>query len=370
MGAPPSAEAVRGLMGAGDATWGVLLHFAACQACHLRWQLGQAPCCCLSPPSPPSCPRRLLSSSPACAQGGGAELPGRRAVRGGCQAQHRQGRRLPPAAAPQRPRPGLRHERGRPGARRLAAGRRRRAAAPQPVAGCAAPRRAVPPRCPAAAAGMGRALRRQHGAPSAGGLHTALRLLAPARLLPRPWPGPARAAKTNHPHTTPSAGEFKEASRGVGAVKGMSFSGDGRLLALGGEDGSIEVWEWPAMRRRLRCARSRLSVLLCLIKAGLAASRRGSGPPPCGAASGAPATARRPAGQPGAAGAAGGEPVLRGVHRRPCRPCPPACPLPAGGRPAPRRSGTSTSRPPTPTACWQPATRAAPAGCGAPTAGS
>ncbi len=48
------------------------------------------------------------------------------------------------------------------------------------------------------------------------------------------------------------AGEFKEATRGIGPVKGMSFSSDGRQLALGGEDGSIEVWEWPAMRRRLR----------------------------------------------------------------------------------------------------------------------
>lgn len=47
-------------------------------------------------------------------------------------------------------------------------------------------------------------------------------------------------------------GEFKEATRGVGAVKGMSFSSDGRLLALGGEDGSVEVREWPLMQRRLR----------------------------------------------------------------------------------------------------------------------
>lgn len=52
----------------------------------------------------------------------------------------------------------------------------------------------------------------------------------------------------------PHAGEFKQATAGIGPVKGMSFSSDGRLLALGGEDGSIEVWEWPHMRRRLRWA--------------------------------------------------------------------------------------------------------------------
>lgn len=32
----------------------------------------------------------------------------------------------------------------------------------------------------------------------------------------------------------------------------MSFSSDGRFLALGGEDGWVEVWEWPHMKRRLR----------------------------------------------------------------------------------------------------------------------
>jgi WD40 repeat protein len=54
--------------------------------------------------------------------------------------------------------------------------------------------------------------------------------------------------------TPPAAGEFKQQTKSIGPIKGMSFSSDGRLLALGGEDGSIEVWEWPLMRRRLRCA--------------------------------------------------------------------------------------------------------------------
>lgn len=62
------------------------------------------------------------------------------------------------------------------------------------------------------------------------------------------------------PQLTLSQGEFKEATRGIGPVKGMSFSSDGRLLALGGEDGSIEVWEWPAMKRRLRWEASQKAI--------------------------------------------------------------------------------------------------------------
>ncbi len=69
--------------------------------------------------------------------------------------------------------------------------------------------------------------------------------------LPPPCCRSAPAGRSSCP--TP-AGEFKEATAGIGPVKGMSFSSDGRLLALGGEDGSIEVWEWPHMRRRLRWA--------------------------------------------------------------------------------------------------------------------
>lgn len=54
------------------------------------------------------------------------------------------------------------------------------------------------------------------------------------------------------PTLTLSQGAFKEATAGIGPVKSMSFSSDGRLLALGGEDGSIDLWEWPHMTRRLR----------------------------------------------------------------------------------------------------------------------
>ena len=43
---------------------------------------------------------------------------------------------------------------------------------------------------------------------------------------------------------------------GVGMVKCLAFSGSGRLLALGGDDGSLTVLDWPALRVRaeLRCA--------------------------------------------------------------------------------------------------------------------
>lgn len=52
------------------------------------------------------------------------------------------------------------------------------------------------------------------------------------------------------------AGEAAAQLAGLGMVKCLAFSGSGRLLALGGDDGSLTVLDWPALRVRtdLRCA--------------------------------------------------------------------------------------------------------------------
>lgn len=77
-----------------------------------------------------------------------------------------------------------------------------------------------------------------------------------------PWLAPLPA--TSHSLFLPAcfAGEFKEATQGIGPIKGMSFSSDGRFLALGGEDGAIEVLEWPSMKRKLRCASAGAACIL------------------------------------------------------------------------------------------------------------
>ena len=43
---------------------------------------------------------------------------------------------------------------------------------------------------------------------------------------------------------------------GLGMVKCLAFSTNGRLLALGGDDGAITVLDWPSLHARadLRCA--------------------------------------------------------------------------------------------------------------------
>ena len=53
------------------------------------------------------------------------------------------------------------------------------------------------------------------------------------------------------------AGEVRQALQSMGMVKALAFSRDGRRLALGGEDGSITVLDWPSARisAALRCAR-------------------------------------------------------------------------------------------------------------------
>lgn len=52
------------------------------------------------------------------------------------------------------------------------------------------------------------------------------------------------------------AAKAAEQLAALGAVKCMGFSSDGRLLALGGEDGSLVVLDWLTLRARLelRCS--------------------------------------------------------------------------------------------------------------------
>jgi prolactin regulatory element-binding protein len=54
------------------------------------------------------------------------------------------------------------------------------------------------------------------------------------------------------PQLSLAGGEFDAAGKRFGAIKCMSFSSDGRWLALGGEDGSLEVVEWPSLTSKRR----------------------------------------------------------------------------------------------------------------------
>jgi hypothetical protein len=47
---------------------------------------------------------------------------------------------------------------------------------------------------------------------------------------------------------------------GVGMVKCMAFGGGGRLLALGGEDGSLLVLDWVTLRPRIELRRATVCV--------------------------------------------------------------------------------------------------------------
>lgn len=51
------------------------------------------------------------------------------------------------------------------------------------------------------------------------------------------------------------AGEVAARLAGLGMVKCLAFSTNGRLLALGGDDGAITVLDWPSLHARadLRC---------------------------------------------------------------------------------------------------------------------
>lgn len=64
--------------------------------------------------------------------------------------------------------------------------------------------------------------------------------------------GPAFPELT--PTATPSshpAGTFASKAPSIGALKCLSFSSDGRLLVMGGEDGSVRILHWPSLAPKL-----------------------------------------------------------------------------------------------------------------------
>lgn len=53
-----------------------------------------------------------------------------------------------------------------------------------------------------------------------------------------------------------SAGPKSDLLKGLGHIKCLGFSRNGRLLALGGEDSSLLILEWPSatIKKQLLCA--------------------------------------------------------------------------------------------------------------------
>ena len=62
------------------------------------------------------------------------------------------------------------------------------------------------------------------------------------------------------PALTLAGREFDEVGATVGVIKSLSFSSDGRRLALGGEDGSIQVVSWPNLAPEARWQASEKSI--------------------------------------------------------------------------------------------------------------
>jgi prolactin regulatory element-binding protein len=62
------------------------------------------------------------------------------------------------------------------------------------------------------------------------------------------------------PVLTLSGSEFNTKGSKFGAIKGLSFSSDGRFLALGGEDGTIEIVSWPSLDSQKKWQASEKSI--------------------------------------------------------------------------------------------------------------
>ena len=60
-------------------------------------------------------------------------------------------------------------------------------------------------------------------------------------------PSTTTNADTPPPEVTLAGPEFDEKGSKFGVIKALSFSSDGKTLALGGEDGTIELVSWPSM---------------------------------------------------------------------------------------------------------------------------
>jgi prolactin regulatory element-binding protein len=66
--------------------------------------------------------------------------------------------------------------------------------------------------------------------------------------------------KDQLPALTLSGPEFDTKGSKFGAIKGLSFSSDGRSLALGGEDGVIEIVSWPSLEVQKKWQASEKSI--------------------------------------------------------------------------------------------------------------
>jgi prolactin regulatory element-binding protein len=66
--------------------------------------------------------------------------------------------------------------------------------------------------------------------------------------------------KQQIPALTLAGSEFDTKGSKFGAIKGLSFSSDGRFLGLGGEDGNIEIVSWPSLDSRKKWKASEKSI--------------------------------------------------------------------------------------------------------------